>query len=101
VGALSHKAKDNAIVILEDLNYEAPKTKQFSQVLSDLNVAGKKILLVLPEYNDNVYLSLRNLPRVGSTLLADINTYDVVNADVVVFTENAVKLLSDKEEAAA
>lgn len=101
VGALSHKAKDNAIVILEDLNYEAPKTKQFAQVLSALNIGGKKILLVLPEYNDNVYLSLRNLPRVGSTLLADINTYDVLNADVVVFTENAVKLLSDKEEAAA
>ncbi|HTN37803.1 MAG TPA: 50S ribosomal protein L4 [Arachidicoccus sp.] len=101
VGALSHKAKDSAIVILEDLSYETPKTKQFSQLLAALNVAGKKILFVLPEYNDNVYLSLRNLPKVGSTLLADINTYDVVNADVVVFTENAIKLLSDKEEAAA
>ena len=101
VSALSHKAKDSAIVVLEDLNYEAPKTKQFAQLLTDLSVAGKKVLFVLPEYNDNVYLSLRNLPKVGSTLLADINTYDVVNADVVVFTENAVKLLSDKEEAAA
>ncbi|SEA05621.1 large subunit ribosomal protein L4 [Arachidicoccus rhizosphaerae] len=101
VSALSHKAKDNAIVVLEDLQYEAPKTKQFAQLLADLSVAGKKVLFVLPEYNDNVYLSLRNLPRVGSTLLADINTYDVVNADVVVFTEDAAKLLSDKEEAAA
>ena len=101
VSALSHKAKDNAIVVLEDFQYEAPKTKQFAQLLADLSVAGKKVLFVLPEYNDNVYLSLRNLPRVGSTLLADINTYDVVNADVVVFTEDAAKLLSDKEEAAA
>jgi len=101
VSALSHKAKESAIVILEDLTYDAPKTKQFVQLLADLNVAGKKVLFVLPEYNDNVYLSLRNLPKVGSTLLADINTYDVVNADVVVFTENAAKLLSDKEEEAA
>ncbi|GAB3357055.1 50S ribosomal protein L4 [Arachidicoccus ginsenosidivorans] len=101
VSALSHKAKESAIVILEDLTYDAPKTKQFVQLLADLNVAGKKVLFVLPEYNDNVYLSLRNLPKVGSTLLADINTYDVVNADVVVFTEDAAKLLSDKEEAAA
>lgn len=101
VSALSHKAKDSAIVILEDLKYDAPKTKQFVQLLTDLNVAGKKILFVLPEYNDNVYLSLRNLPRVGSALLADINTYDVVNADVVVFTEQAVKLLSDKEDEVA
>jgi len=100
VSALSHKAKESAIVVLEDLTYEAPKTKQFTQLLADLNVAGKKVLLVLPEYNDNVYLSLRNLPKVDSTLLADINTYDVVNADVVVFTEDAAKLLSDKEEAA-
>ncbi|UAY53980.1 50S ribosomal protein L4 [Arachidicoccus terrestris] len=101
VSALSHKAKESAIVVLEDLTYDAPKTKQFAQLLADLNVAGKKVLFVLPEYNDNVYLSLRNLPRVGSTLLADINTYDVVNADIVVFTEDAAKLLSDKEEAAA
>lgn len=101
VSALSHKAKDNAIVVLEDLNYEAPKTKQFVQLLNDLSVAGKKVLFVLPEYNDNVYLSLRNLPKIGSTLLADINTYDVVNADVIVFTENAAKLLSEKEEEVA
>lgn len=101
VSALSHKAKESAIVVLEDLTYDTPKTKQFAQLLADLSVAGKKVLFVLPEYNDNVYLSLRNLPKVGSTLLADINTYDVVNADVVVFTEEAVKLLSDKEEEAA
>ena len=101
VSALSQKAKDSAIVVLEDQNYEAPKTKQFVQLLADLNVAGKKVLFVLPEYNDNVYLSLRNLPRVESTLLADINTYGVVNADVVVFTEEAAKLLSNKEEEAA
>ena len=98
VSALSYKAKDNAIVILEDLNMEAPKTKQFSDVLKALNVTGKKTLFVLPDYNDNVYLSLRNMPKVASTLLADLNTYEVVNADVVVLTENAAKIFSEEEQ---
>lgn len=101
ISALSHKAKDSSIVVLEDFTYEAPKTKQFAEVLKSINVNGKKVLFVLPDYNDNVYLSLRNLSRVSSTLLSDINTYDVVNADVVVFTENAAKILAEKEEAAA
>lgn len=101
VSALSHKAKDSSIVVLEDFTYEAPKTKQFAEVLKSINVSDKKVLFVLPDYNDNVYLSLRNLSRVSSTLLSDINTYDVVNADVVVFTENAAKILAEKEEAAA
>ena len=98
VSALSYKAKDNAIVVLEDLNMEAPKTKQFNEVLKALNVAGKKALFVLPDYNDNVYLSLRNMPKVASTLLADLNTYEVVNADVVVITENAAKIFSEEEQ---
>jgi large subunit ribosomal protein L4 len=100
VSALSYKAKDNAIVVLEDLNMEAPKTKQFSEVLKALNVAGKKALFVLPDYNDNVYLSLRNMPKVESTLLADLNTYEVVNADVLVLTENAAKIFSEEEQTA-
>ena len=100
VSALSYKAKDNAIVVLEDLNMEAPKTKQFSDVLKALNVAGKKALFVLPDYNDNVYLSLRNMPKVESTLLADLNTYEVVNADVLVLTENAAKIFSEEEQTA-
>ena len=101
VSALSHKAKDNALVVLEDFTYEAPKTKQFAEVLKNINVKEKKVLFVLPDYNDNIYLSLRNLSKVSSTLLSDINTYDVINADVVVFTENAAKILAEKEEAAA
>lgn len=101
ISALSHKAKDSSIVVLEDFTYEAPKTKQFAEVLKSINVSNKKVLFVLPDYNDNVYLSLRNLSRVNSTLLSDINTYDVVNADVIVFTENAAKILAEKEEAAA
>ncbi len=84
VSALAHKAKENAIVILEDLNFEAPKTKTFVEALKALNINGKKALVILPEYNDNVYLSLRNLPRVEGTLISDMNTYDLVNANVLV-----------------
>ncbi len=98
VSALSHKAKDNAIVVIEDVQWETPKTKQFADVLKSINVDGKKVLFVLPEYNDNLYLSLRNIPSVGSTLLTDINTYDIINADVLVFTENAAKIFADEAE---
>ena len=97
VSALSYKAKENAIVVLEDIQFEAPKTKLFTEALKAANVAGKKVLFVMPEYNDNLYLSLRNVPTVGSTLLSDINTYDIVNADVLVFTENAAKIFAEEE----
>lgn len=95
ISALSFKAKENAIVVVEDITMESPKTKQFTEVLKNLQVNGKKIMFVLPEYNDNVYLSLRNIPKVEGTLLSDINTYDIVNADVLVLTENAAKIFSD------
>ncbi len=97
VSALSYKAKDNAIVVLEDMNLEAPKTKQFAEVLKALKVVGKKTLIVLSDYNDNVYLSLRNMPMVESTLLADLNTYEVVNADTLILTESAAKIFSEEE----
>ncbi len=98
ISALSYKAKENAIVVVEDINFETPKTKQFVDILKGLQVNGKKALFVLPEYDDNLYLSLRNLPRANSILLADINTYNIVNADVVVLTENAAKIFSDQEQ---
>jgi len=101
VSALSYKAKDNAIVVVEDLNLETPKTKAVVDVLKNINAAGKKALVVLPDYNDNLYLSLRNLTSVESTLLTDINTYDIVNADVVILTENAAKVFSEEETAVA
>ena len=64
-------------------------------VMKVLNVAEKKTLLILPEYDDKLHLSTRNVPNVASTVLMDINTYDIVNADVLVLTENAVKILSE------
>ncbi len=96
MSALAHKAKDNAIVIIEDLKLDAPKTKHFTDVLKSLNVAGKKVLYVLPDYDDNVYLSMRNIERVEGTLLADINTYDIVNAEVLVLSETAAKVFADE-----
>jgi large subunit ribosomal protein L4 len=101
ISALSHKAKENAIVVVEDVTIDAPKTKQFAGILKSLNVSDKKALFVLPEYNDNVYLSVRNIPNVQGTLLSDVNTYDIVNANVLVFTESAAKIFSEEEKAEA
>ncbi len=95
MSALAHKAKANAIVVVEDLKLEAPKTREVAEVMKALKVADKKALFVVPEYNDNLYLSLRNLPRTEGTVVADINTYDIVNADVLVLSEAAAKVFSE------
>ena len=97
ISALSFKAKENAIVVVEDISLDAPKTKSFTDILGNLEVFGKKTLFVMPEYNDNVYLSYRNVPFVKGTLLSDMNTYDVVNADVLVLTEGAAKIFTEAE----
>ena len=96
MSALAYKAKDNAIMILEDVNMDAPKTAAFTGILNNLNIAGKKALFVIPEYNDNLYLSLRNVPTVSGTLLSDLNTYDILNANVLVLTESAAKIFSEE-----
>jgi len=98
ISALSHKAKENAIVIIEDVTMEAPKSKQFAGILKSLQLSDKKTLFVLPEDNENVYLSLRNIAGVQGTLLSDVNTYDIVNASVIVFTESVAKIFSEEEE---
>ena len=98
MSALAHKAKGNAIVIVEDIKLDAPKTKQFTDALKSLNIAGKKVLFVLPEESDNLYLSLRNIPAVEGVLLADVNTYDIVNAEVLVLSETAAKVFADDAE---
>ncbi|HLF46560.1 MAG TPA: 50S ribosomal protein L4 [Chitinophagaceae bacterium] len=97
MSALSSKAKENSIFVVEDITLETPKTKNFTEFLGYLKVNGRKTLFVMPEYNDNVYLSLRNIPAVTGTLLSDINTYDVVNADVLIMTEAAAKIFSEIE----
>lgn len=88
--ALSYKAQQNAIVVVEDFNFETPKTKAFLDLVANLNVSEKKVLVVLPESNKNVYLSARNLQRAKVAIASDINTYGVLNAGVLVVTEGAV-----------
>lgn len=82
--ALSYKAKENAIVVVEDFNIEAPKTKEFVNIAKNLKVDGKKVLLLLPEANNNVYLSARNLQKAEVMPANLLNTYKVLNADVLV-----------------
>ena len=89
--ALSYKAQENAIVVVEDFTFEAPKTKDFVNITKNLKVDGKKVLLVLPGVNKNVYLSARNLQRAEVMEAANINTYKVLNADVLVVTENSLE----------
>ena len=91
--ALSYKAQENAIIVVEDFNMEAPKTKDFVKSSKNLKVEGKKSLFVLPEANKNVYLSARNLQRTKITLAALLNSYNVLNADVLVVTENSLKTI--------
>jgi large subunit ribosomal protein L4 len=96
MSALSYKAKENALFVIEDIVMDAPKTKTLMNVLENLNIAHKKTLMVLPEYQDNLYLSSRNIPNVGSRLLSDINTYELMNADVLVLLENTAKILTEE-----
>ena len=97
IGALSAKAKDNKIFIVEDLaNFEKPASKQFNQIFLNINPAARKSLFVMPEYNENIYKSFRNLSTVCGTLISDINTYDIVNSDSVVFTESAAKIFVEE-----
>jgi large subunit ribosomal protein L4 len=98
ISALSHKAKNNAILIIEDITLAEPRTSEFANIMSNIEVAGKKTLFVIPEYNDNVQLSFRNIPTVNGILLSDLNTYNVVNADVVVLTESAAKIFTEEDE---
>ncbi len=89
--ALSYKAQENAIVVVEDFEMEAPKTKEFVNIAKNLKVDGKKTLYLLPNINKNVYLSARNLQRTEVMLASSLNTYKVLNADVLVITENSLK----------
>ncbi len=93
--ALTYKAQQNAIIVVEDFDFEAPKTKSFIELQKNLNVDGKKLLLVLPSNNKNVYLSARNVQRVEVASVSALNTYNVMNANVLVVTENALKLVDE------
>lgn len=93
--ALSYKAQENAIVVVEDFTLEAPKTKAFMEIINNLKVNGKKALFVLPAADKNVYLSARNIERANVMLASALNTYNVLNADVMVVTEGSLKVVDE------
>lgn len=93
--ALSYKAQENSIVVVEDFNLDAPKTKDFVNIAKNLKVDGRKTLLVLPGVNKNVYLSARNLQQAEVMTASTLNTYKVLNADVLIVTENSLKAIDE------
>ncbi|MBM6993412.1 MAG: 50S ribosomal protein L4 [Prevotella sp.] len=91
--ALSYKAQENAIIVVEDFTMDAPKTKDFVNIAKNLKVEGKKTLVVLPEVNKNVYLSARNIQKAEVMTANAINSYKVLNADVLVVAESSLKTI--------
>lgn len=95
--ALSHKAKSNSIVVVEDIQMETPKTREFAAIINNLKLGDKKTLFLMPEDNYNTFLSTRNIPRVKANIFHDANTYDVMNATTLLLTENVVKQFAETE----
>lgn len=93
--ALTYKVKDNSLMVLENVSFDAPKTKDYLTLLNGLSLANKKTLLVLPETNKNVYLSSRNLPKAKVTTVDSVNTYELLNADSLVLCEGSVSKLEN------
>ena len=91
--ALSYKAKDKGIMVLEDFTLEAPKTKELFDIRKNLNIESRKSLLVLPEPNKNIYLSSRNMENSKIVTVTELNTYDIMDASVVVFVESSIDVL--------
>lgn len=88
--ALSYKVQENALVVVEDFELDAPKTKKFIEIANNLKISDRKVLLVLPKANKNVYLSARNVQRAKVAVASDVNTYGILDAGVMVVTESAV-----------
>jgi len=95
--ALSYKAKNGQIVVIEDFNLEAPKTKELRDIQKNLNVDNKKSLLVLKERNNNIYLSSRNLQNSKVVTISDLNTYEIMNSTALLFVESSLDLLQNGE----
>ena len=89
LSALSYKANNNEILVVEDFNFETPKTKQYIEMLNKFELFGKKTLLVLPGINENVYLSSKNVQKAKIASAADLNTYDVLNAEKLIIVESS------------
>ena len=96
--ALSYKLQESALIVLEDFSFEAPKTKNFVEILKNLNLCEKKTLFVLPESNNVVSLSARNLQRAKVVNASSVNTYSILNADTLVVTENSIEVIDGKKK---
>ncbi|NCX96044.1 MAG: 50S ribosomal protein L4 [Chitinophagia bacterium] len=94
MSALSHKARANKIVVVEDIKMDAPKTKEYASILNALKGESYKTIVVLSEYNENIRLSSRNLQDNKTLLLEELNTYDITHAQVLVFTESVINSLN-------
>ena len=94
--ALSYKAQENAIVMVEPFAMEAPKTKEFLQILANINAGTRKVLVVLPENSTNIYLSSRNLPEVKVITVDELNTYTVMNANSMVLVDGVQEILESR-----
>ena len=93
--ALAYKVQENALIVVENFSFEAPKTKSMLEIINNLKVSGKKSLFVLPGADKVVYLSARNIERVDVMPAAALNTYKVLNADVMIMAEDAVDVIND------
>jgi large subunit ribosomal protein L4 len=91
--AFAYKAKNDSLLILEDLKFDAAKTKDFIAFLSAMNLENEKVLMILGEQNDNVYLSSRNLKKVKVVTADSVNTYDVLNAKKVIMAESSIEVI--------
>jgi large subunit ribosomal protein L4 len=96
VSALSYKAKNNEIIVLEDFTFETPKTKELASIKKNLNIAGKKTLLVITEPNKNIYLSSRNLECSNVVTVSELNTYSIMNNASLVFTKSSLEVLQNQ-----
>lgn len=94
--ALTYKAREEQVKVVENFAFDAPKTKEFLKILNGFELEGKKVLLVLSDDNKNIYLSGRNVPKAEIRTAADLNTYDILNAETLLFTEGAVKVINER-----
>ena len=97
ISALSYKAKENKILVVEDFTFETPKTKEFIQINKNLKINDKKLLFILSEQNKSIYLSSRNLEGKKVVTVSDLNTYDIMNASVLVFMESTINALQNND----
>jgi len=94
--AWSAKAADGQILVVESINFDAPKTKEYIRFAKDLKIADKKVLIVLSEKNENAYLAMRNVPGVQIIPASDVNTYAILNNNAIILTESALEVINNK-----